>query len=462
MPATRLGRIGLWVLIVFTLPAFGAQPAHAVPSFARQTGVSCAACHVSYPELTLFGRLFKLNGYVMSSEPQIGESSSNLSINNQLPISAMVLISYAQLEQADFDTTNENLNRVRNQKDAVLFPEEFSLFYAGKITPNIGIFLQATYEGATDSFSFDNTDIRFVDSKTLEGSQLVYGLTLNNNPTIQDLWNSTPAWGFPFASSALTPSPEAVVQIDGELGGTVAGLGGYVGWLYESWLFYGELTFYKSALLGSEPPIGTASGQNVIQGFAPYLRLAAEKNVGEWSWEFGGLQMNDTYIPYGDAAAATDPEGGDQRLSHLATNSFRDYGIDTQFQFYGSQDQLSLKAIWLHEDNHWGSLSAANHVKSSTEIETTRTTVSYYRAQRYGVNAQYFSITGTKDFETRTGSADTSGEMVELVYTPWLNARFSLAYTLFDKFNGSSSNYDGNGRNASDNNTLFLLAWLMF
>ena len=35
-------------------------PARAVPSFARQTGVSCEACHTSYPELTPFGRLFKL------------------------------------------------------------------------------------------------------------------------------------------------------------------------------------------------------------------------------------------------------------------------------------------------------------------------------------------------------------------------------------------------------------------
>jgi hypothetical protein len=27
------------------------------------------------------------------------------------------------------------------------------------------------------------------------------------------------------------------------------------------------------------------------------------------------------------------------------------------------------------------------------------------------------------------------------------------------KFDGASSNYDGNGRNASDNNTLYLLVW---
>src|SRR5690349_10103715 len=36
----------------------------ATPSFARQTGLACSACHTHYPELTAMGRAFKLNGYV--------------------------------------------------------------------------------------------------------------------------------------------------------------------------------------------------------------------------------------------------------------------------------------------------------------------------------------------------------------------------------------------------------------
>ena len=45
--------IGLSLLIV--------SNANAVPSFARQTGMNCVACHTSFPELTPFGREFKLN-----------------------------------------------------------------------------------------------------------------------------------------------------------------------------------------------------------------------------------------------------------------------------------------------------------------------------------------------------------------------------------------------------------------
>src|SRR5437773_6776469 len=33
-----------------------------VPSFSRQTGLACSACHYQFLQLTPFGRLFKLNG----------------------------------------------------------------------------------------------------------------------------------------------------------------------------------------------------------------------------------------------------------------------------------------------------------------------------------------------------------------------------------------------------------------
>src|SRR5258708_1597705 len=44
---------------------YGAAYALHTPSFARQTGLACSACHTHYPELTAMGRQFKLNGYVL-------------------------------------------------------------------------------------------------------------------------------------------------------------------------------------------------------------------------------------------------------------------------------------------------------------------------------------------------------------------------------------------------------------
>ena len=37
-----------------------------VPSFSRQTKLACSACHYQFPQLTPFGRMFKLNGYTLT------------------------------------------------------------------------------------------------------------------------------------------------------------------------------------------------------------------------------------------------------------------------------------------------------------------------------------------------------------------------------------------------------------
>jgi hypothetical protein len=43
---------------------------------------------------------------------------------------------------------------------------------------------------------------------------------------------------------------------------------------------------------------------------------------------------------------------------------------------------------------------------------------------------------------------------------PWMNARLGLQYTGYSKFNGSDNNYDGFGRSAGDNDTLYMFVWL--
>ena len=45
------------------------------------------------------------------------------------------------------------------------------------------------------------------------GKDLIYGLTLNNNPTIQDAWNTLPGWGFPYTDSDYAPGPGASTLI---------------------------------------------------------------------------------------------------------------------------------------------------------------------------------------------------------------------------------------------------------
>ena len=95
MPTPRT-RSALQVIGACSLLGF-AVPASAVPSFARQTGMACAACHTVYPELTPFGREFKLNGYVLDNIKQIRgittENRETLSLNAVPPVSVMLQIS---------------------------------------------------------------------------------------------------------------------------------------------------------------------------------------------------------------------------------------------------------------------------------------------------------------------------------------------------------------------------------
>jgi len=73
----------------------------------------------------------------------------------------------------------------------------------------------------------DNTEIRYADTATLFTQPVTYGIYANNNPGMQDPWNSTPACGFPFSSSSLAPTPGVATLINGGLSQQVVGVGAY-------------------------------------------------------------------------------------------------------------------------------------------------------------------------------------------------------------------------------------------
>jgi uncharacterized membrane protein len=52
----------------------------------------------------------------------------------------------------------------------------------------------------------------------------------NNSPTLQDVWNSTPAFGFSYAASSVAPTPAADTVIDGALDQQGGGMEAYALW----------------------------------------------------------------------------------------------------------------------------------------------------------------------------------------------------------------------------------------
>ena len=429
--------------------------AQAVPSFARQTGFACEACHTVFPELTPYGRRFKLNGYTVDNLPQVSgmtpSKEESLVLNQLPPLSFMFQTSYTKTKGALPDTV---LPGELAKNGQVLFPQQASLFYAGRIAPNLGAFVQMTYDGTSGSFGWDNTDIRYA---RLVSDSFLWGISANNNPTVQDLWNSTPAWQSPFDQrSATAPTPSAGTMIDGGLQGAgVAGLSAYA-YLYNS--VYVELGAYRSAPAAAQID---STSTNVVKGAAPYWRIAYERQWGRNSWEVGAYGVEAKLYP-GGGIALTGP-----------TNKYSDWALDSQYQYIGDDHLVSVLATYIHEkqtlDATFGAGASSN---ASNDLKTLRVGANYYYRRKYGGALGYFSTKGSADAllyaqgTPVTGFAnnkpDSNGWTAELDWVPYENTKLALQYTLYNKFNGGDTNYDGAGRNAKDNNTLYLLGWINF
>jgi len=443
-------------LLAFTVAMLAStKNALAVPSFARQTGFACEACHTVFPELTPFGRQFKLNGYLVDNLPQIkdvtSENQEALLLNWLPPLSLQFVTSYTK-----FKTALPDPNGGLSQNGTVQFPEQASLFYAGRIAPKLGAFIQLTYSNSSNQFGWDNTDIRFADQTALAKEKLAWGLTFNNAPTVQDVWNSTPAWKYPFAqTSSIAPLPSPaltglvpVTQLDGIGNGTVAGLGAYGYW---NDLVYFEVGGYGAAPHGVSAPLNSQFTGEVVSGLAPYWRVAIEPKWGRQSIEVGLVGFADQIVPQG------------LNVQSGPTNRYTDLAFDAQYQYIGDDNIMSAELTYIYEKQ---SLNATLPMDPSNTLKTFRLGGSYFYRRQWGGSLGYFSTAGNTNAAlypgTSTGTPNTAGWAAELDYLPWLNVKLAIQYTFYNKFDGAQSNYNGTGRNAFANNTLYLYAWFAF
>ena len=338
------------------------------------------------------------------------------------------------------------------QNGAAALPQELSGFLAGRVSSQVGLFSQFTYAGADGSFGIDNVDIRFAGKGSVGGStELAYGVTLNNSPTVQDLWNTTPVWGFPFIGSDAAPGGAAGTLIDEGLAQNVLGLGGYA---MVGNLVYGEVSVYRSALQGAAAP---TSETGAIDGVAPYWRLAFQK---EWEHRYlmiGTFGLHGSLFP--------DVLSGPR-------DNYTDVGADAQFETAAGSGSVVVRGSWIHERQTLDATAAEGgsaNVKNTLKV--LRLNASDDPTQWLGVSGGYFATRGPTDpgryapgpvDGSATGSPKPNGLVGELDVNPWENTRLGLQYTAYSNFNGGKTNYDGSGRDASGNNTLFAFAWLAF
>jgi hypothetical protein len=427
--------------------------AHAnIPSFSRQTKLACNACHYQFLQLTPFGRRFKLNGYTLTGRENIvardprDSTSETLRLASIPPVSAMAIASFSRTRSTVPGTQN----------GSTTFPDQLSLFLGGAVTPKVGLFAQLTYAAPDAAVGIDNVDLRFADRTTLASRELVYGVTLNNNPTVQDVWNTVPAWSFPFISSPVAPSPSASPLVAGTLGQQVLGLGAYGLW---NDLLYAELTAYRSAPQGGAQP-ADSSATNTVRAVAPYWRVALQRQLGSTYVMVGTYGLSGRLFPAG--------------VSGL-TNRYSDVAADAQLEHPTEHRGVFLaRSSLIRESQHLDASVGAEEPLAehrSNTLTTFRINGSYQPTERYGLTLGYFDVRGTRDAllyapgavtGSATGRPNSSGIVGELDVNAWQNLRIGAQYVAYGTFNGRSRSYDGEGRNAAGNDALYTFVWLAF
>ena len=477
-----------WLVSCIAALPFDAQ---ALPSFARQTGQNCVACHAGgqFPELTPYGRMFKMTGYT------IGQRTIPLSVMAVASASSIADASKSDDPSADF------------QKNRMVILATGSVFVAGKVTDNIGAFAQITYnnyasQDADGKFrghtSADNMDFRYADHVIDSSKDIVFGISANNNPSISDPWNSAAAW----MQYVPVPSPSSYQFIDGAApyphfgsGGNIAGLSGYMFW---NKTVYTELGTYRSAnraLSFMSGGIRDADKTKLRGNNNPYWRVALSREWGSHNMMIGTSGMNAHVYDLG--SDTSDPGN----LSHL-----KNIGVDAQYQYLLDPHTVTAQMAFMRQKQLYSAnllggaappyfaadgVTPVSAVHSSDTTNIFRAKVSYVYQAKYGGSLGFFNRTGTSNTLNQTAGYDSSGLIttndpngtgttsarvtgnltgnpatrgftVEAFWTPVQYVRLGAQYTAYNKINGAASNYDGFGRNASNNNTLFLYVWAAY
>jgi hypothetical protein len=377
------------------------------------------------------------------------------------------------------------------------------VFLGGKITDNIGAFAQFTHDPyATQSddgkfhghTSADNIDLRYADRFIDLQRDLIVGVSVNNNPSLADPWNTAPAW----MQYVPVPSPTSSRFIDGSApypsfaaGGNLGGITAYAFW---NRTIYAELGGYGT----SRGPLafmhaGLANDEvTKLKGINPYWRLAWNHEWGPHSLMIGTTGMT--------AKIFDDPQDtSDSSTIHRT----RDIGIDSQYQYLLDPHSVTAQFAYMRSRRRFPDFLAnqpvpfvdalGNPLANTNATDTTnvmRAKLTYVYRAKYGGSLGFFNLTGSTNTANQTsglspdtlavtsdpqaaapsqrvagnlsGNPATRGMTLEAFWTPIQYVRIGAQYTAYSRFNGAATNYDGFGRNARDNNSLFLYLWAAY
>lgn len=470
--ATSTRQMHTWWLAFLAL-ALGlwAVPSRAIPVFARQTQQNCVACHVGgqYPELTPYGRYFKLTGYTQGVKQSTEDGKA-------IPIAFSLQFGVNQMSKNKADgNPAAPAGTPIDARNGQLALDQASVYTGGRIADNVGLFAQYTFawdhgNNHSGTFGADNIDLRYADHLVFDNTDVIFGASLNNNPGLTDVFNSSAAWSYPFQYSAsgsgtAPPFQTAIESFYG--GGTARGINAYV-YLDKSW--YAEFGSYmaNSALTKfltytSDSGAPSHDGSVPLRGANSYYRLAYTTEWGPSNAMVGAFGMRSRV--------------GDGTDSGLAT-TYNDRGVDAQYQYISDPSVVSAQFRYTDESiRDPNNLVFAN---SRANLRSVYAKAMYVYRAKYGAalafwsergrsDAAYADASGNANFFScldapacTTGSPNTKAWIPGIFWQPLQNVRLTLYRTVFTQFAGASRNYDGFGRNASGNDSTYLYVWMDF
>jgi len=441
-----------------------AGPAEALPSYARQTGQPCATCHTAFPELTPYGRRFKIGGYTMGGGDWKGP-----------PLAGMYMPSFTHTQSPQDSPPAPGLHTNDN-----LVSQQVSGFVAGQLYGNLGSFIQVTGNPIAGTIAFDASDVRYADTFKLFGQDTIWGLDANNTPTVEDPWNTTPSFGWPQISSTIAPAfAPPLTHIESGYGQIVGGAGAYLFW---NDMLYADFTAYKGLPVSVLQALNDGNSTTDDVNWAPYWRLAIEPHWGDLYWEVGTFGMYGRVTP--------------GRQYGFGTDNFLDVGFDSQIQYDGDQYSVTVKLTDILE---WQRLNATQALGGASNLDNTlnsfKANASFVWDHTYSVGFGYFNISGSSDCNmygspaapcmpnglgafanSYNASPLGDGLILDLAYIPFShgapfpystwNVRLGIQFTEYLHLYGGTTNFDGSNlggtHNAQGNNSVFAYAWIAF
>ena len=429
-----------------------APDADALPSYARQTGQRCAACHVggNWPQLTPWGRFFKLAGYT-AGKPLLDKKGLHYA-----PIGVFGQAGLTWASQPN-DAQGNPVVTQNGSPEAYQFTGEFGT----KLSDFAGVFWEYQVANQFPGWKgvVDLVDIRATHFFHPGNHELLLGFDSNNNPSVQDVWNTVPAWKYPFYTSPQSPGAPAS-QMIASLSQQTGSVGAYALFDRE---FYVELSEYRVGSGFFRWMTAGTSLQNVanyLKGWNPYWRAYWTKADGPNVFMAGILGMHSNVYP--DSSSPTGP-----------ADEFSDNGFDSQYQYLGETNKLTVRGSYMYEHQSWnGSFPLGNVSNPKGNLKTLNLSGSYALREAWtftgglflsngSSNAALYGVTAPSGLQL-TDKPNTTGYVLQIDRTITQNVIASLQYTGFTKFNGLTDNIDGLGRKPSDNNTLWFTVFFAF